>query len=408
MHALRTTHRRLPSIALLIVLAGCRSRLLDLPATAPPPADALAQPADARPPDPCDRNNLLADSQNCGDCGNRCAGDARCVAGGCADTCPPADVPPVEWVPSATSCADGWCDEGRPAEVLAFGDVFGFGANDVWVAATFVKEKDPNRFHGGMCHFDGSRWRCDPLPGALYVFGVWGAAPNDLWADGVDCAKRTLLFRRDGDSFRVVGSPDSHLGWQVRGTAATDVWIPARDRVFRFDGARWTSTVLGAPDPAGRAVWPLTSTEAWLVGWTGGSGLAPPLLLHWHDQQWTSSPIAQSGGLVGVWASAFDDVWVVGTSGAGRYPVFHFDGRAFSHVPTPLDGVPTDFTNVFGTSAKDVWATGTRGELVHWDGTGWSLAHPPASENTIKGLQGIWGTGNEFWAAGGTILHRRP
>ena len=59
-----------------------------------------------------------------------------------------------------------------------------------------------------------------------------------------------------------------------------------------------------------------------------------------------------------------------------------------------------------GTGPSDVWAVGTAGVLLHYDGTRWSeVAGPSAS------LYGVAAVGKDVWIAGsnGALLrHRRP
>jgi uncharacterized repeat protein (TIGR01451 family) len=59
---------------------------------------------------------------------------------------------------------------------------------------------------------------------------------------------------------------------------------------------------------------------------------------------------------------------------------------------------------VWGTSGSDVFAVGSDGTILHYDGTTWS----PMSSGTTKGLRGVWGSsGSDVFAVGsdGTILH---
>jgi hypothetical protein len=55
-------------------------------------------------------------------------------------------------------------------------------------------------------------------------------------------------------------------------------------------------------------------------------------------------------------------------------------------------------TNVWGKSANDVWASGSGGSLVHWDGSAWTAGNLPV-KNTFHNLLGV---GNEVWALSAT------
>jgi hypothetical protein len=59
--------------------------------------------------------------------------------------------------------------------------------------------------------------------------------------------------------------------------------------------------------------------------------------------------------------------------------------------------------SVSGTSQWDVWAVGSIGAIVHWDGSAWSLK----SSGTGGMLRGVWAGPSDAWAVGvvGTIIH---
>lgn len=69
-------------------------------------------------------------------------------------------------------------------------------------------------------------------------------------------------------------------------------------------------------------------------------------------------------------------------------------------------GVSRDerFTKVWGSSATDVWAIGSRGTVVRWDGSAWKPFPIPVKATFFS----IWGSGaNDIWAASDTqtIFH---
>ncbi len=72
-------------------------------------------------------------------------------------------------------------------------------------------------------------------------------------------------------------------------------------------------------------------------------------------------------------------------------------------VPTSLSALYT-LTSVWGSASNDVWAAGSGGTILHWDGDTWT--------ETRSGLQntflGIWGSGQgDIWAVSSTevVLH---
>jgi hypothetical protein len=102
--------------------------------------------------------------------------------------------------------------------------------------------------------------------------------------------------------------------------------------------------------------------------------------------------------LSAVWASAANNVWVVGEGGT----VKRYDGSQWSS-PT---GVPTGVYNaVWGFPPNDVWVAGTGGKLLQCTATA-CVQH--ATGLTTESLNGIWGAAaNDIWVVGSTatVLH---
>ena len=67
-------------------------------------------------------------------------------------------------------------------------------------------------------------------------------------------------------------------------------------------------------------------------------------------------------GLTAVWGSAADDVWAVGSDGI----ILHFDGEALEAVPSTTT---RSLHAIAGTGPDDIWAAGEEGTTLHWDGT---------------------------------------
>jgi hypothetical protein len=108
--------------------------------------------------------------------------------------------------------------------------------------------------------------------------------------------------------------------------------------------------------------------------------------------KWKSSLSGTSVSLFGVWGSSASDIWAVGTAGL----ILHFDGSKWSKV-TPAPTINTLY-GVMGRSANDVWAVGSKA-ILHFDGTKWS----PATGVTVEvTLYAVWvdPSGDEVWAVG--------
>jgi hypothetical protein len=155
----------------------------------------------------------------------------------------------------------------------------------------------------------------------------------------------------------------------------------------------------------------LSSTNAWAVGeyTLDGYGAVRTLIQHYDGTAWTIVPSPnrllgtdrnQINTLLGVTAITSSDVWAVGYTVSLDNPyqtlTMHWNGAAWSIVGSPnytFPGAYNTLLDVSATGPDDVWAVGgsslgsgsSRGLLLHFNGTAWSLqAGPP---------------GVEFWAS---------
>ena len=138
-----------------------------------------------------------------------------------------------------------------------------------------------------------------------------------------------------------------------------------------------------------------TSTDAWAVGEQfGAAGQAPPppVSYHWNGTAWSLVPTPSLGvnaSLLGVSASTATDAWAVGFSVLGRHEdstLFeHWNGTAWSvNSAAAVTGYAAQLTGVADLSPSNAWAVGqgAAGTLLeHWNGTAWSpcRSRTPAS-----------------------------
>ena len=74
-------------------------------------------------------------------------------------------------------------------------------------------------------------------------------------------------------------------------------------------------------------------------------------------------------------------------------------------VPTPVDKLYT-LTSVWGSGKDDVWATGSGGTVIHWNGSAWTPTVVPSDTLPIKDtFHALWGSGpNDVWIASATDM----
>ena len=85
----------------------------------------------------------------------------------------------------------------------------------------------------------------------------------------------------------------------------------------------------------------------------------------------------------------------------------HYNGQDWSLDSQSGMGTNVTMRAVWGSSGQDIWNAGTSGNLLHYDGTDWSVANSGVQVT----LWAMWGSSaNNIWAAGdgGTLLRYQP
>jgi hypothetical protein len=225
---------------------------------------------------------------------------------------------------------------------------YGTGAKDVWA----VGER------GRITHFDGAKLTdATPRMTTATLYGVWAAAPDDVWAVG--------------------GTPDA-------GTSGPN------DVVLHFDGSVWTAGA--GPQALGRAffkVWGTAADDLYVVGEAG-------TVWHRHGGEWTleSNPPLATGTLLTVNGCGSDDVYAVGNE-----DVLHSDGTAWTRVGVTLTNSVNGVACATPGNVVIVGSGGLKQRLA--DGQ-W---HDDFMDEPHTDLHGAWAdpTG-AYWAAGGDFV----
>jgi hypothetical protein len=164
-----------------------------------------------------------------------------------------------------------------------------------------------------------------------------------------------------------------------------------------------------------------SAADAWAVGRIAPTFNGLTLVEHWQGSSWTQvaspSPGTRDNTLSGIAGSAPTDVWAVGYSRDLPYGnrarhslILHYDGSAWSRVPSPDVDTQTVLNGVVALSTTNAWAVGyasNQGAVVmHFDGHSWTATTLPqlSSLTAIVALSAsdIWAAG--FDAAGNVAL----
>ena len=166
----------------------------------------------------------------------------------------------------------------------------------------------------------------------------------------------------------------------------------------------------------------VSMNDIWAVGdYQTPSGVARTLTEHWDGYGWSvvSSPNHDiyDNRLLSVTAFASNDVWAVGFSEVSSVDDLlsrqtlteHWNGSAWSIVPSPRPQQGTELFSVKGSGSHDVWAvgSGTTGSpgtsvplAIHWNGSSWtSFPQPvPSQANELADVNVV--SSNDVWAVG--------
>ncbi len=225
----------------------------------------------------------------------------------------------------------------------------------------------------------------------------------------------------------------------------------ARHSRSAAQNGQWTRTTPATvgDDSAFKGVDALGPADVWAVGGTNlltsNTGQST-LIEHWNGTRWSTVPspnasgipfktVANGNSLNAVAAISADDVWAVGHTTINAFSqgaaslVEHWNGRAWSIVPTPDGVLPTfnyqnDLLGVSGTSAGDVWAVGWNGSIEgdlhrptiqHWNGSQWTLTSVPsvgadASNVVVAAVSAlapddVWATGTYSGSQNDPVTH---
>ena len=158
----------------------------------------------------------------------------------------------------------------------------------------------------------------------------------------------------------------------------------------------------------------LGASDAWAVGHYRSGSTDLPLSMHWNGTAWNTVAMPtppSSGGsphvsLYDAHAFAPNDVWAVGSnppastgSAAVETLVYHWDGLAWSIVPSPIGccgSFGSQFYSVDGVSSDDFWAVGYKANQVaagplaaHWNGSNWEEHLLPTSTGSVNALKDL-------------------
>jgi hypothetical protein len=320
--------------------------------------------------------------------------------------------------------------------------------SDAWAVGSQIVDAGQPPAPAVAYHWNGTTWSLTPTPNlgeAVGLEAVSASSPTDAWAvGGINLGPRdhgTLIEHWNGSTWSVAQeNAETGQGVQLNGVvdlSSTDAWAVGNSSglVEHWNGTSWSLVIL--PDPsftpaAGKAIAAVSANNVWILGSTVNSatGVATPETLHFNGTSWTAVPLQQPNatnfGLSSLSAISATDIWAVGqvrpssTTANGSTLIEHYNGTAWSIVPTPTPGFDPTLTGIAGRSATDAYAVGTelpsanggpeQALILRWNGTSWSqdsdtIGGAPIAAATFPGANTEWAVGISSTNQGQILSH---
>jgi hypothetical protein len=250
---------------------------------------------------------------------------------------------------------------------------------------------------GDLITYDAIAWtRSNDLASLTSnnLTSIWESAPNDQYVVGAN-----KVFHFDGSKWTEVTSSVDLLN-SVFGVSPTDVFVVGQNAtILSYDGVEWSTMTSPVGAVALRGVWGRAPNDVFAVG-SGG------VVLHYDGQAWTVVPNSSTSELDAIWGSS-DHVYAVGKAGGTvsnqTFTIVYWDAslNMFTPMPQPSSVSAVDLYAVWGRGPDDIFASGSSGTILHYDGAAWT------GVTTMSGrLYGLGGSSRDTYAVGegGTIL----
>jgi hypothetical protein len=180
--------------------------------------------------------------------------------------------------------------------------VFGFDGGDVFFTGS----------GGAILRYRNAAFERMTTPRSGIIFGLWGAAPDDLWAVGAGEDGHGIVWRYDGSTWHDADMPPAlpSLVLKVHGQRTDDVWISCAGGVaLHWDGAALTRMPTGITS----SLFSIVTTPDVVIAVGGTTGLQGQIV-EYGTAGWTTQPslipVAWRGAAAGA-----DRVYAVGESG---------------------------------------------------------------------------------------------
>jgi hypothetical protein len=286
-------------------------------------------------------------------------------------------------------------------------------------------------------HWDGTAWSQVATPATpgntALLNAVSASSASDVWAIGRTQVNKSnfngLALHWDGTAWSVSSSFPAAIATTVT-TGVTDIGpadayatgnnstIP-RGHLAHWDGTAWSAVTVPLPPNAPTnttldAISASGPSNVWAVGTFLNSVTEQfdNFAIHFDGSKWAvaATPV-NAGSLHALQANSPSDVWAAGSSTSNGTLIEHFNGTAWSVVPSPSPGARAALGGLTtSNAANNVWAVGSftpAGSInpqtltLNWNGTAWTQVPSPdpatsdgvGAVSTLPGNAIVWAVG---------------
>lgn len=345
---------------------------------------------------------------------------------------------PVVAVAAPRTVPGGWTIVAAPSPGAVQNTLFGVARipnGGVWAVGDRASMSSSRLIAPLVEHWNGSRWVAHVLPGGqTNLLAAYSPARNDLWAVGffrvgIGAFETVpVIDHFNGRTWTIVSAPHpaASVLTGIDGTSATDMWAIGRQMVHdgaatiieHYDGHRWTRVSSPSPDTDYLdlgAIAAISRRDVWVAGdYTGSDSLSRTLVEHYDGQAWSIVP-SPNLGTGNNYLTALTVLngrpWAVGRAydGANYRPLaLHWSGETWSGQLLPRSGAGDEALNAVVTAGRGLWAVGnktsaagTQRTLImrHRDGT-WTVVASPNLGRKDNVLYGVVSGHRAMWAVG--------
>lgn len=242
------------------------------------------------------------------------------------------------------------------------------GPNDGWFGGYELRPGKYRRgeWHSKMWHYDGAGFKEVEIPDVRFIYKIHFNAPDDGWAFGGDYA-----LRYDGERWYMTEFPSLYwtgcFFWN-----ANDGWANSHYSIYRWDGVTWTPVIYVGGYTRLHSIGFAKPTKGWAVGEEAPMSGFGVNAWRWNGVRWEETPAFELPDRTTLLMNdiqflSSDYGWAAGEG------TFHWDGKGWKRYDMPYsgkDGKGFFCYCIFCLSENDVWAGGTRGNIIHFKGFG--------------------------------------